>query len=36
MGAKAKRYGVAKNILVSHSLKKGEIFEAVEGKKNED
>ena len=35
MSAKAKKYGVAKNTVL-HWLKKGEIFEAVEGKKNED
>ena len=32
MRPKAKKYGVTKNT-VSHWLKKGEIFEAVEGKK---
>ena len=35
MGAKAKAYGVVKST-VSHWLKKGEIFQAVEGKNNED
>ena len=35
MGAKARKYGVVKST-VSHWFKKGEIFEAVEGKKNED
>ena len=35
MGTKAKTYGVVKNT-VSHWLKKGEIFEAVERKNNED
>ena len=35
MDAKAKKYDVVKST-VSHWLKKGEIFEVVEEKKNED
>ena len=35
MGVKAKNYGVVKNTVLQW-LKKGEIFEAVEGKKNEE
>ena len=35
MSAKGKKYDVTKNTVL-HRLKKGEIFEAVEGKKNED